>query len=53
MGMTIQDFVDSIASKAGVDTLPPSKHPLGMDAFTRAQYEWGCVLPRRSHSPRR
>lgn len=26
MGMTIQDIVDSISSKAGVDTLPPSKH---------------------------
>ena len=31
----------------------PACAPLGMDAFTRAQYEWGCGLPRRSHSPRR
>jgi len=30
----------------------PACAPLGMDAFTRAQYEWGCGLPRRSHSPR-
>jgi hypothetical protein len=31
----------------------PACAPLGMDAFTRAQYEWGCGLPRRSHSSRR
>ena len=23
----------------------PACAPLGMDAFTRAQYEWGCGLP--------
>ena len=26
----------------------PACAPLGMDAFTRAQYEWGCGLPQRS-----
>ena len=47
-GQCLAQIVEARKGKFEPET-EPSPHrrlpPLGMDVFTRAQYEWGCGLP--------